>query len=522
MKNKRKQENIFRSLLAVLMLTVMLAASVLQPVFAQNYEAGKKGDLTLTLQETDEEGNHTPVADVGLTLYKVGNINFDGNVHFVLDSALAETGIDFGVLSTADDWFAAAEKLAVTVEASGISGIPDFSNEQGIMTFNGLEEGMYLVIQSDDSSRVTVSPMLISIPLADSEQGWLYEVQAYPKVVVRDETRIQITKRVYYMDEDLNPQPMVETDATYKVGIFLDKEGTIPFRDDYSRDIQIKGASSGSAVWTDVPDGTYYVFELDENGNPLQQNNQIKTDEQKTFYYDVTGTNGEEDNQAVIGGKTGAAESVSYVNNYYLDVPDEFYRYGHISITKKVLSDGNETTADDTFYAGIFEKNGNGDLTLLKNMELKQNGVVTAEFALPNNEEDAEFTYTVMETDKDGKPVEKNAFPYEVTGEGDVVLTDAGQYNGAITITNSTVSQPTGTPTPTPTPGPTTTPSGRDTVTPVPGNHHTPGGNTPGGTATRNPVKTGDDTPVGAWAGILAAAVVIGGAAGFAVRRKKK
>lgn len=42
MKNKRKQGNKFQSLLAVLMLMVMLAISVLQPVFAQNYEAGKR------------------------------------------------------------------------------------------------------------------------------------------------------------------------------------------------------------------------------------------------------------------------------------------------------------------------------------------------------------------------------------------------------------------------------------------------------------------------------------------------
>ena len=35
-------------------------------------------------------------------------------------------------------------------------------------------------------------------------------------------------------------------------------------------------------------------------------------------------------------------------------------------------------------------------------------------------------------------------------------------------------------------------------------------------------VKTGDNTPIGVWAGILAAAVVIGGAAGIAVKRKKK
>ena len=34
MKNRRKQGKIFRSLLAVLMLTAMLVTSVLQPVFA--------------------------------------------------------------------------------------------------------------------------------------------------------------------------------------------------------------------------------------------------------------------------------------------------------------------------------------------------------------------------------------------------------------------------------------------------------------------------------------------------------
>ena len=41
MKNRRKQGKIFRSLLAVLMLTAMLVTSVLQPVFAGDYEAGK-------------------------------------------------------------------------------------------------------------------------------------------------------------------------------------------------------------------------------------------------------------------------------------------------------------------------------------------------------------------------------------------------------------------------------------------------------------------------------------------------
>ena len=85
MKNRRKQGKIFRSLLAVLMLTAMLVTSVLQPVFAGDYVAGTMGNLTLTVQQADEEGNQTPLPDVGLTIYKVGSVNFDGNVRFVLD-----------------------------------------------------------------------------------------------------------------------------------------------------------------------------------------------------------------------------------------------------------------------------------------------------------------------------------------------------------------------------------------------------------------------------------------------------
>ena len=60
MKNRRKQGKIFRSLLAVLMLTAMLVTSVLQPVFAGDYVAGTKGNLTLTVQQADEEGTQTP------------------------------------------------------------------------------------------------------------------------------------------------------------------------------------------------------------------------------------------------------------------------------------------------------------------------------------------------------------------------------------------------------------------------------------------------------------------------------
>ena len=489
MKNRRKQGKIFRSLLAVLMLTAMLVTSVLQPVFAGDYEAGKTGNLTLTVQQADEEGNQTPLPDVGLTIYKVGSVNFDGNVHFVLDEALAAAAIDFDSITTADGWYEAAEKLAAMIVSGSVDvwGMSKSSDAEGNMTFADLAEGMYLVVQTDGNSSVMVSPMLISVPFADQEQGWMYDVQAYPKSVSNPQkhTQIQVTKRIYNVDDNGNVIPLeTKEDVTYKVGVFSDQEGTIPFRDDYLQDIHIQNASSGTATWTDVPDGTYYVFELDEDGNPLQQNTKIKVDDENLYYYNVTKPNGESEeksNQVVIGGVA--------------------------------------STVDDTFYAGLFSTESNGELTLEKVVTLKQNDSVQVMVDLPMDQEINSVTYTVLETDKDGNPVDDDTFKYTVTGQGEVTLNNDNRYTVTKEITNSLSSEPT--PIPTATPG--ANHGGNDRITPIP-NNGTAGGTAPNDTSgtARRSVKTGDDTPIGVWVGILAAAIIVGGGAAYGVKRKKK
>ena len=510
MKNRRKQGKIFRSLLAVLMLTAMLVTSVLQPVFAGDYEAGKTGNLTLTVQQADEEGNQTPLPGVGLTIYRVGSVNFDGDVHFVLDEALAAAAIDFDSITTADGWYEAAGQLADMISSGSVDvwGLSRTSDAEGNITVTDLAEGMYLVVQTDANSSVAVSPMLISVPFADQEQGWMYDVQAYPKTSTKQHTQIQVTKRIYNVDENDNVIPLeTKEDVTYKVGVFSDQEGTIPFRDDYLKDIHIQNASSGTATWTDVPDGTYYVFELDEDGKLLQQNTKIKVDEENLYYYNVTKLN------------SGAAEAVAYVNNYYTKISDIFSRNGYINIKKNVMIDGVASTVDDTFYAGVFSTESNGELTLEKVVTLKQNDSVEVMLDLPKDQEINSVTYTVLETDKDGNPVDDDTFKYTVTGQGEVTLNNDNRYTVTKEITNSLSSEPT--PIPTVTPGGNH--GGNDRITPIP-NNGTAGGTAPNDTSgtARRSVKTGDDTPIGVWVGILAAAIIVGGGAAYGVKRKKK
>lgn len=529
-KQRKKKFKYWNKVLACLATMLMLIGCIPGTVQAGYYTPGEKGDFQLTLQVTDAEGNQTPLPGVGLKLYKVSTVNFDGNVHFMLDSALASTeeakDIDFDKLdgSPASTWFDTAATLADAVVKTDIASQEAVSDEEGKIEFTNLEEGMYLLVQNNpDSTRVAVSPMLLSVPFVNEDEGWVYQVQAYPKTAIRQQGQIQVTKRIYNADENGNVIPLeTKEDVTYKVGVFSDQEGTIPFREDYLQDIHIKNASSGTATWTDVPDGTYYVFELDEDGNLLQQNTEIEVDDENLYYYNVTKPNGESEeksNQVVIGGDSGVAEAEAYVNNYYTKVPNIFSRNGYINIKKNVMIDGAVSTVDDTFYAGVFSTESNGELTLEKVVTLKQNDSVKVSVALPKDQEINSVTYTVLETDKDGNPVDDDTFKYTVTGQGEVTLNNDNRYTVTKEITNSLSSEPT--PIPTVTPG--ANHGGNDRITPIP-NNGTAGGTAPNDTSgtARRSVKTGDDTPIGVWVGILAAAIIVGGGAAYGVKRKKK
>lgn len=216
---------------------------------------------------------------------------------------------------------------------------------------------------------------------------------------------------------------------------------------------------------------------------------------------------------------SGVTEAAAYVNNYYTKISDVFSRNGYINIKKNVMIDGVASTVDDTFYAGLFSTESNGELTLEKVVTLKQNGSVQVTVDLPTDQEINSVTYTVLETDKDGNPVDDDTFKYTVTGQGEVTLNNDNRYTVTKEITNSLSSEPT--PIPTATPGGNH--GGNDRITPIP-NNGTAGGTAPNDTSgtARRSVKTGDDTPIGVWVGILAAAIIVGGGAAYGVKRKKK
>lgn len=488
-------KNLFRNILTSLMLMAVLISALpitgLTFVRADTYISNRQGSIqAILMSQADSSGKQTPYPGISMKLYQIGTASENnGNVSFTLDSRFAGSGITMDSLTTADKWAAAAQTLAGFAGSSGINAIEGTSDAQGQILFNNLEQGVYLLVQNSGQDRLIISPSLLTVPLQENGQ-WIYDVKTYPKFIPDNiKEDISVTKRLYSVTEDSQIIPLSAEDATFKIGLYTDKEGTIPFRDDYEQDINIKGTTSGTAVWKDVPAGTYYVFELDEKGKPIAINQQVYVDEENSWMYNVKDANEDENNQIIVS-RSGSSGNM-YVDNYFYYLPHGYYQNCTIKISKNVLKDGKKTTVDDTFYAGIFEKDSDGLLILVSNVELEQNDTIELNIQLPEEDIPEEITYTIKETDKNGTPVSKKKFPYTVSGEGEITLKESDGYEGEVTLTNSL-----STVTPTVTPVNNQPSQNNNTSVTV---HQTTSTN------VTSP-KTGDNTKIILWTVILAAA----------------
>lgn len=366
-----------------------------------------------------------------------------------------------------------------------------------------MEEGMYLVIGAAESS-VKVTPMLLTVPFASTEEGWIYDVQAYPKAEKSNTAGIIVEKRLYRINPNtFELDEITADDATYKVGLFLDKDGTIPYGDDYIRTIHIQNAQSGKASYSNVLRGTYYVFELDENNKAIKLNDEIQLDKENSFHYNVTNAAEKEDNSVVVDDNTVATDIAAYVNNIFATLPSGFFVNGKIEITKNVVVDGVKKNVDDKFYATVFDDSGK----VVSTVELKQNDKVTVTVPFSEDIKDT-VTYAVKETDKNGNVLDKDSFAYVVSGEGSVKLNESDQYKGSIEITNTKKDA-------TVTPGGSNGGSGTSNGGSDASSH--------GGSATSRPVKTGDPMNPAFWGLVLLVSVIViaGGVVAYKKRKQK-
>lgn len=497
MKEKFLKRKWLRALAAVCM-SMLLLMGIVQAAFASEDSAGGRetGSLSLTLAVT-EDGEQVPLVNVPLALYQVGTMDTDPVSYFHMASSLSGTGVDLNNLKTAADVENASRILANAVGAAGIVPLTGTTDANGNLFFDSLPKGVYLLVQTGAIDYCRVSPMLLSVPYTSDGKTFDYDVQAFPKVEKTEKDKrgnLTVTKTLHAIDnETMDFVEICAADATYYVRLFLDESATIPYGD--VKAIHIQGQSSGSVSYSDLPPGTYYLRETDAQGNPRPLDDSFQ-DETGVDVNCMIQVNGDDTTNITFDASADHFDDQeAVVDNIYVKIPDGFYMERLLWIEKKVLKDGNEITADDTFYATVNEVDPNtGDETTLITVELTQNDKVMVSLPVSDLEDlDTVHTYRVFESDADGNPVNKSTFGYEVGGEGNVEFVGSDDNEKTITITNTVI---------------TTTPG----VTP---------GVTPGGSTSTTPkkVKTGDNTPIVMWMVVL---FVAAAAVGFVIGRKRK
>ena len=207
---------------------------------------------------------------------------------------------------------------------------------------------------------------------------------------------------------------------------------------------------------------------------------------------------------AVINLSQGEDTASVALQNVYVDIPDNgnYYWSGTLEITKRVLRDGEAATAEDTFYAGIFELTESGDYELVTETELKQNDTVTVTGL--SGPVGGSMTYYVFETDGNGNMISDDPnFLYSVSGEGSVTITET-DTTGRVTITNEAVEETTAVETE----SDSTESAASDSSS--------------SGTSNGTSVKTGDTTDImSALIGLIAAGLAVM-ALGFSLYRRRR
>lgn len=169
-----------RRKLFVLLAAALLVCAVGMSAVAQDVpDLSRRGSIRVAMRYG---GKAVPGGD--LILYRVGAVREDdGNFSFELTGAFAGCGVDLEDIQSAS----LAKQLADYAGEQGISGDRQTLSSEGTLRFEDLEPGLYLLIQKKAADGYSpVEPFLVSVPMVE-DGGYLYDVDASPKVELTPE-----------------------------------------------------------------------------------------------------------------------------------------------------------------------------------------------------------------------------------------------------------------------------------------------------------------------------------------------
>ncbi|MBP3897361.1 MAG: hypothetical protein J6D57_05970 [Mogibacterium sp.] len=188
---KNKIKGIAKAALALSMSLLMPLTSI--PVSAaeshEMLDPDRIGSISITFTYYDETAKTTKPVTGGnsVGLYKVADVIVDNGFKFVTDERFAGAG----TIPDTDEALDAAnldlaEKMAAIAKSYDFDVQPKAMDAQGTVSFDGLEVGLYLVMQDAQGTgdnKLTIAPFLITVPQRNPDGSFSYDVIAKAKPI---------------------------------------------------------------------------------------------------------------------------------------------------------------------------------------------------------------------------------------------------------------------------------------------------------------------------------------------------
>ena len=172
---------------------ILLLLSATLPVFA-----AETGSITVLFQHQNQ-----PVVGAAFKIYKAAE--WDGSGYALIDS-FSDYAVKMADDADSEEWKTIASTLTAYAERDEIvpftAGV---TNEDGKLSFEGLSNGLYLLVGSPAESgeqRLFTQPMLVTVPYTTTSGEKDYEVETEPKFEARKITEDTVTRRALKIWKD--------------------------------------------------------------------------------------------------------------------------------------------------------------------------------------------------------------------------------------------------------------------------------------------------------------------------------
>ena len=209
--------------------------------FAEEFDKSKTGSISVTLVEQKQ---NEPIVGAELSVYYLATVVMDANNNLIYDYTNG-----FKQFNADLDDASLAMKLDIFVSQHNIPSIKIKTNAEGTAICNGLSLGLYFVKQTGNvDGFAPCTPFIVTVPV-QTDDGYVYEVNASPKTEVVRLTSITI-KKVWNTDS--------ATKATDSVKVQLLKNGNV------IKTVTLNEQNNWQVTFDDMPESdAYSIKEID-------------------------------------------------------------------------------------------------------------------------------------------------------------------------------------------------------------------------------------------------------------------